>query len=258
MGEGPATVVVDGPAEHVVRLTIDRPPVNAIDTVAQRALRDELDAAADDLDVRAVVLTGAGRHFCAGADLREEQELERDEVGSFLTGIGDLLETIRTHRVPVIAAVNGAAHGGGLELALSCDVRIGCVDSSFGAAGVNVGLVANVGSLVTAIGDARARHLLLTGWSCRGEQALDWGLLTELVAVEEVQDRAVAVAARIASRSPLSVEATKEVLNRSADLDEDAARSLQARRFAGLFRTADHAEALRAFFERREGRYERR
>jgi enoyl-CoA hydratase len=251
-------VTVDRPADHVVRITIDRPPVNAIDAAAQRALHAALDEATADLDVRAVVLTGAGRHFCAGADLREEQELERDDVGDFLTGIGALLDAVRTHRVPVVAAVNGAAHGGGLELALSCDIRLGCADSSFGAAGVNVGLVANTATLVTAIGEARARHLLLTGWSCRGEQALDWGLLTELVDARELQDRAVAVAARIASRSPLSVEATKEVLNRSADLDADAARSLQARRFARLFRTADHAEALRAFFERRDGRYERR
>jgi enoyl-CoA hydratase len=258
MAEGGAVVSVDRPAGHVVRITIDRPPVNAIDSAAQRTLRAALDEAAADLDVRAVVITGAGRHFCAGADLREEQQLARDDIGDFLTGFGDLLESVRGHRVPVVAAINGAAHGGGLELALACDIRIGCGDSSFGAAGVNVGLVANTATLVTAIGDARARHLLLTGWSCRGQQALDWGLLTELVDGADLQDRAVAVAARIASRSPLSVEATKEVLNRSADLDADAARNLQARRFARLFRTADHAEALQAFFGRRDGRYERR
>lgn len=253
-----ADVVADRPAPHVVRITIDRPPVNAIDTAAQADLRALLDDAAADHDVRAVVLTGAGRHFCAGADLREEQDLDRNDVGRFLTGIGELLEAVREHRVPVVAAVNGPAHGGGLELALSCDIRIGCPGSSFGAAGVNVGLVANVASLVAAVGDARARHLLLTGYSCRADQALAWGLMTELVGTDELQDRAVAVAERIASRSPLSVEATKECLNASADLDGDAARRLQARTFARLFRTADHAEALQAFFARRPGTYERR
>ncbi|MEM7140776.1 MAG: enoyl-CoA hydratase-related protein [Actinomycetota bacterium] len=256
MAEG-ASIVVDRPADRVVRITIDRPPVNAIDSSAQASLADALRAVADDTEVRAVVLTGAGRHFCAGADLREEQDLERDAVDGFLVGIGVLLHEIRHHRVPVVAAVNGPAHGGGLELALSCDIRIGCERSSFGAAGVNVGLVANFRSLVRAIGDARARHLLLTGWSCPAEQALDWGLLTELVPAEELADRAVAVASRIATRSPLSVETTKDCLNRSGDLDEQEATRLQAESFARLFRTKDHAEALVAFFEKRDGEYHR-
>ncbi|MEM9464844.1 MAG: enoyl-CoA hydratase-related protein [Actinomycetota bacterium] len=249
-------VRVDRPADHVLRLTIARPPVNAIDSSAQRILAEALAEAETDHDVRAIVLTGAGAHFCAGADLREEQAIERDEVDGFLVGIGVLLHRIRHHRVPVVAAVNGPAHGGGLELALSCDVRIGNAEAAFGAAGVNVGLVANFRLLAQAIGDARARHLLLTGWTCRAEQALDWGLLTELVE-GDVGDRAVAVAERIASRSPLSVETTKDCLNRSPDLDERAATELQAEKFADLFRTADHAEALVAFFEKRPGVYRR-
>ncbi|MEO1055699.1 MAG: enoyl-CoA hydratase/isomerase family protein [Actinomycetota bacterium] len=251
-------VRADRPAPHVLRITIDRPPVNAIDSTAQRAIADLLETATDDHDVRAIIITGAGRHFCAGADLREEQDIERDDVGEFLGGIGRLLDAIRHHRVPVIAAVNGAAHGGGLELALCCDIRIGDDKVNFGAAGVNVGLVANFRGLTRAIGDARARHMLLTGWSCRGQQALDWGLVTELVSADELGDRAVAIAERVASRSPLSVETTKQCMNESIDLDETEATKLQARSFARLFRTRDHAEALTAFFEKRPGVYERR
>ncbi|MEM9200671.1 MAG: enoyl-CoA hydratase/isomerase family protein [Actinomycetota bacterium] len=247
---------IDRPVPHVMRLIIDRPPVNAIDSVAQRALADALAAAHDDHDIRAVVLSGNGKHFCAGADLREEQSIERDEVGGFLAGIGVLLHRLRHHRVPLVAAINGPAHGGGLELALSCDIRIGGPAAAFGAAGVNVGLVANVRLLAHAIGDARARHLLLTGWTLQAEQALEWGLLTELVA-GDVGKRALAVAERIASRSPLSVETTKACLNRSPDLDEHDALQLQAEKFAELFRTADHAEALVAFFEKRPGVYRR-
>lgn len=250
-----AAVLVDRPADRVVRLTIDRSPVNAIDSAAQRALADALADAEHDTEVRAIVLTGAGRHFCAGADLREEQSIERDEVDDFLVGIGALLHRLRHHRVPIVAAVNGPAHGGGLELALSCDIRIGDHQAAFGAAGVNVGLVANFRLLAQAIGDARARHLLLTGWTCRAEQALDWGLLTELT--DDVSTRAVEVAERIASRSPLSVETTKDCLNQTPDLDEKAATRLQAEAFGRLFRTADHAEALVAFFEKRPGVYTR-
>ncbi|MEM9746104.1 MAG: enoyl-CoA hydratase/isomerase family protein [Actinomycetota bacterium] len=250
-------IAVDRPADHVVRLTIDRPPVNAIDSAAQRELTAQLRSAHDDTSVRAVVLTGAGTHFCGGADLREEQSIERDAVGGFLTGVGELLDAIRSHRVPVVAAIEGAAHGGGLEVALACDLRIGSTSCAFAAAGVNVGLVANFRALSQAIGDARARHLLLTGWTCRGEQALDWGLVTELVESDRLADRSIEIAERIASRAPLSVETTKDCLNRSIDLDSAEATELQGRSFARLFRTADHAEALRAFFEKRPGRYER-
>lgn len=252
---------VDRPVDRVVRITIDRPPVNAIDSVAQRALSLALLDADDDTDVRAVVLTGAGRHFCAGADLREEADLQAggdDDVGGFLVGLGKMLHAIRRHRVPVVAAVNGPAHGGGLEVALSCDIRIGCDASAFGAAGVNVGLIANFRSLVATIGDARARHLLLTGWTCRGRQALEWGLLTELVHEEVVQQRAIAVAERVASRAPLSVEATKDCLNRSPDLSDRDALELQSSEWARLFRTEDHSEALRAFLDKRDASYERR
>ncbi|MEM1334819.1 MAG: enoyl-CoA hydratase/isomerase family protein, partial [Actinomycetota bacterium] len=197
----------------------------------------------------------------AGADLREEQDLQATgdaDVDGFLVGVGVLLHRLRNHRVPIVAGVNGPAHGGGLEVALSCDVRIGSEHTSFGAAGVNVGLVANFRSLATAIGDARARHLLMTGWSCRGRQALDWGLVTELVEPDAVASRAIEIAARIATRAPLSVEATKACLNRSPDLSEREATELQATEWARLFRTADHAEALTAFFEKRPGRFERR
>jgi enoyl-CoA hydratase len=252
------SVVVDRPAPHVVRVTIDRPPVNAIDSVTQAELTDALQAAAADLDVRTVVLTGAGEHFCGGADLREEQSMEREQVGGFLRGIGRLIHAVREHRVPVIAAIPGAAHGGGLELALACDIRIGSERAHFAAAGVNLGLVANVHALAAVIGPARARHLLMTGWTCRAEQALDWGLVTELVEPDELQDRATAIASRIASRAPLAVEATKACANACVDLDPADAAALQAREFARLFRTADHAAAVRAFFGRESVEYERR
>jgi len=250
-------VFVDRPAAHVVRVTIDRPPVNAIDSHTQRLLTETFTELGDDLGVRAVVLTGAGDHFCAGADLREEQALDRDDVTSFLRGFGEVLAAVSGHRVPIVAAINGAAHGGGLELALACDIRVGSERASFGAAGVNVGLVANFSSLVATIGDARARHLLLTGWTCRAEQASDWGLLTDVVPADALAERAVAVASRIASRAPLSVEATKACLDALPSLPERDADAMQVREFARLFRTDDHREALHAFFERRPGVYHR-
>lgn len=251
-------ISIDRPARHVMSIVIDRPPVNAIDRVHQRELAAAFEEASTDLDIRAVVVRGSGRAFCAGADLREEQAIERDEVDDLLGDIGMMLRSIAAHRVPVIAAVNGAAHGGGLELALSCDLRIGSTEASFGAAGVNVGLIANFSQLRELIGSARASHMLLTGWPVRAEQALDWGLLTELHEPDALDDAALRVAERIASRAPLSVEATKSAMRRLPDLDQREARKLQGEEFARLFRTHDHAEALEAFFERRPSEFHRR
>lgn len=242
----------------VVHLEIDCQPVNAISTSAQQRLTEELVKIDQDITVRSVVLSGRGRHFCAGADLRQEQEMERDAVGGFLSTFGELLSTIRNLRVPVVAAIDGAAAGGGLELAMACDLRVVGERAKFIAAGVNVGLVANFRLLATAIGDARARSMLLTGLPVDSATAMAWGLATEAVPSVELIAQASAIAERIATRAPLSVEATKRCLNQSLDLDEAEAFALQGRTFARLFRTEDHAEALVAHFEKREGKYFRK
>lgn len=251
-----AAICSERVTDHVEIITIDRPPVNALDRAAQRALTEALGRAHDDLDVRCVVLHGRNGAFCAGADLREEQSIERSEVGALLTDVGAMLDAVAEHRVPVVASVDGPAHGGGLELALSCAIRVVSPRASFAAAGVRVGLVANVRQLSRAVGPARARHLLLTGDTCDAARALDWGLATEMA--DEPLAAAIAIAERIARRAPLSVEATKAMCDRDPELDEAEARTLQVREFARLFRTRDHAEALTAFFERRAGSYERR
>lgn len=252
------TIRIDHPADHVVELTIDRPPVNALDRDHQVELTAALRAADDDTDVRAVILTGAGRHFCAGADLREERALDRDDVGDLLGDIGRMLRAIGGHRVPVIAAVNGQAHGGGLEVALSCDLRLGSTTAAFGAAGVNIGLMANVAQLHDLVGPARARHMLLTGLAVRADQALAWGLVTELHEPDDLLPAARRLAGRIATRAPLAVEATKAAIAAHPDLDRRGATALQVETFSRLFRTEDHAEALTAFFEKRPGTYHRR
>jgi enoyl-CoA hydratase len=251
-----APVRVETPSAHVRVVLIDRPPVNALDRVTQRDLADAFASFGVDTDVRAVVLSGAGRAFCAGADLREEQSLERGRVGDLMGDIGRLLIGVRELRCPVIAAVNGAAHGGGLELALACDLRVVGPAASFAAAGVNVGLIASFASLTELIGAARARHLLLTGERCDATRALDWGLAT--ASGDDPVATAVALAEVIASKSPLSVEATKSCLGRVGDLSSREAARLQVETFAELFSTRDHAEALSAFFDRRPARFERR
>ena len=151
--------------KHVALLEIDNPPSNTLGTAMRAKFREILDALAVDLSVRALVVTGRGSAFCSGDDLREEFEAAdtgRDR-GANLLDFGRLFDQLESFRAPVIAAVNGCCVGGGLELALCCDVRLASREARFVCAGVNVGLMASVYRLPRLIGVARAKHMLLTG-----------------------------------------------------------------------------------------------
>lgn len=249
---------LERPHEHVVVATLDRPPVNALDRAARHALRDliaEIDA---DLGVRCLVLTATGRTFCAGADLREEASMEgAQDAADFLGEFGLILIGLNRLRVPVVAAINGGCLGGGLELALSCDLRIAARSAHFVASGVNVGLVASFSTLVRTIGSSRAASMLLTGLPCSAERAERFGLVSDVVDDTELAARSLELAVRIASRPPLSVEANKRCIRVAPDLDADAALALQGEEALRLAATRDHQEALAAFFEKRPGRFRR-
>ncbi len=251
-------VRIEGPAPGVRLAVLDRPPVNALDRAARRALLDLVAEIEGDEDVRCLVLTGEGRTFCAGADLREEEDLESEDAGDFFGEFGRVLAGLQTLRVPVIAAVNGGCLGGGLELALMCDIRIASTAASFTASGVNVGLVASFHGLATLLGTGRAASMLLTGLPCDAERALRFGLVTDLHEPDRLRSEAIRLASRIATRAPLAVEATKRCLLKAPGLSREEAFLLQGREAIELARTADHKEALRAFFERRNGRYQRK
>lgn len=238
-------------------ITIDRPPVNALPPADWAAALDEVTASSDDVDVRAVVITGGAGRFCAGADIRSLTEVDPNEDrAQMLTVVARLAAAARSHRAPVIAAIDGPAHGGGLELALACDLRIASRIASFAAAGVNMGLLASVRSLVEAVGDSRARQMLLTGEKVDVTSALDWGLAHTFAA--NPLDAALETARRIAAKAPLAVEATKDAINQVATLDADAHGELMRSRFAELADSNDHREALAAFLEKRPGSFTRR
>lgn len=246
---------VDG---HVDVVTIDRPPVNALTPADWHALREHLVESADDTDVRVIVLAGAQSSFCAGADIRALTDNTMATDGTTaLRVVGQTADTIRSLRVPVVAAICGPAHGGGLELALACDVRLADHGASFAAAGVNMGLIASVGSLIRAIGDARARAMLLTGRRIDAETALEWGLVTELP-TGELMAAALSMAQDIARKSPLAVEATKRAAAEFHRRGHDDHEHLLDELFTELAATSDHREALASFLEKRPGHFERR
>ncbi|MDR3512489.1 MAG: enoyl-CoA hydratase/isomerase family protein [Caulobacteraceae bacterium] len=241
------TVHVERIGAHIALLEIDNPPMNPLGLEMRAAFMAALDQVEADETVRAIVVTGAGRAFCSGDDLKDARP-----EGEDLAGWGQLFDRLDGVRAPVIAAVNGWCLGGGFELSLCCDIRIASTEARFVCAGVNVGLMASAWRLPRLIGVSRAKSMLLTGLPQDAETAERFGLVTAVHPPQDLRAAAVALAERIASRAPLSVEATKRIAGRATDLSPEAAAPLQARELDRLRRTNDHKAAVKAFREKTE------
>lgn len=247
---------VSNPSTGVTLIEIDAPPANALGHELRTRLYSELESVGDDLNSRVVVLTGRGKHFCTGDDLKEARQ-RGDDAASSLRQFGRLLDLVEDLRVPVIAAINGSAIGGGLELALACDVRIAGERASFTGAGVNVGLMASVYRLPRLVGVGPAKAMLLTGSPATSEQALRYGLVTEVVPDDELAETALALADRIATRAPLSVEAAKRTIGKAFDLSRQEADRVVAAELPTLSGSTDHRRALEAFAKGEKPTFER-
>jgi enoyl-CoA hydratase/carnithine racemase len=241
------TLTVDRPVDGVARVTFENAAKrNALDGEILAALASVLPA----LDARCVVLTGAGRTFSAGYDIGN---LTPERLADVLTHPFEAaLAALDAVEVPVIAAMGGHAFGGGLELALACDLRVCAAGARLGMPPARLGVVYSHTGLrrfVDAIGAARTRELFLTARPVTAEVALDWGLVNEVV--DDVAAGSVALAAEIAALAPLSVRGNKRVLRALiAPLDPALEAELLALRDAA-FRSEDFAEGVRAFIEKR-------
>ena len=194
-------------------IVLDNPPMNVLSDENRRGIREAL-AEFSAADARAVVLTGAGdRAFCGGADLKEEEHLTDDTVGKFLTRGQETFGALRDYQRPIVAAVNGWAMGGGLVLALWCDVRVGSTRAKLGAVGVKVGLMASNVQLSRLFHEAQARDMLLTGRTVEAEEAHRIGLLSTVVPPARLMDEATAWARDIAARPPELVARLKRAVN---------------------------------------------
>jgi enoyl-CoA hydratase/carnithine racemase len=198
-------------------VVLDNPPMNVLSDLNRRGMLEALETFQRE-EVRAAVLTGAGdRAFCGGADLKEERQLTDDTVGKFLHRGGEVNRALRQWDRPVIGAINGWAMGGGLVLALWCDVRIGSTRAKFGAVGVKVGLMASNVQLARFFTEARARDALLTGRTIEAEEAHRLGLLSAVVAPERLMPEATAWARTIAARDPALVGRLKRAVNEALE-----------------------------------------
>lgn len=240
--------------EHTALLAIDNPPANALGREARKEFHAHLDTLEADDNVRALIVTGHGRAFCGGDDLKEQEAAQAHGAEARkiqLAEFARLLDRIEVLRMPAIAAVNGFSMGGGLELALCCDIRIASAGASFVCAGVNVGLMASVYRLPRLIGVARAKHMLLTGLPVDAQTAERFGLVTAVCAPDMLLAEAAKLAERIATRAPLSVEEAKRMAAMAPDLSRDEAVKAAREELVRLVASADHAEALAAFREKR-------
>jgi len=245
-------VHVEQVSDAVTLLEIDNPPANPLGADMREAFIAALDQAESGDAVRCLIVTGRGRAFCSGDDLKSEGPQQDD-----LAGFGRVLDRLEAARVPVVAAVNGWCLGGGFELALCCDIRLASTTATFTAAGVNVGLMASTYRLPRLIGVSRAMSMLLTGLPHDAETAERYGLVTGVYAPGDLRASAIALAERIASRAPLSVEAVKRTARRAPNLSPDEANAIWGEEQRALRRSNDHKAAVAAFRERREPQFTR-
>jgi enoyl-CoA hydratase len=263
-----STVEVDNPRAGVTRITLNRPArLNAMTSELVAELHDALDAVSVDHECRVVVLTGAGRGFCAGLDLGgygaapHTEGYGRPQAGfAVQRHIASLIPHLRSLSQPVIAAVNGPATGGGFALVLGSDIRIAARSARFNAAFIRIGLSAcDIGTswlLPRLVGAARAQELMLTGRLFDADEAGRIGLVTDVVPDEALLDAAYTKAAEIMQNTPFGVALTKEGMWSALEIPGmQAAIDLENRQQIMASFTADHQEAMRAFLEKREPRY---
>jgi enoyl-CoA hydratase len=246
--------------EHVATLTLNRPEkLNAVTPAMADALVAHVEDCNTRADVRAVVLTGAGeKAFCAGSDIAE---LDGYASPWEFRNRPDYCDAIRALRKPVVCAINGYALGGGLETAMSCDIRIAAEHARLGAPEVKLGWIGGGGmsyQLAHSIGPSNAALMLMQGDPITAQQALQWGLVSELVPAGELLARAQAIAAAIASRPPIAVETAKANLRAAYAMPLETAIQYERDLQTVCFGTADAAEGRQAFKERRAASFQGR
>ncbi|MGI9421189.1 MAG: enoyl-CoA hydratase/isomerase family protein [Geminicoccaceae bacterium] len=252
----------DEPAAHIVRLTLARPEkLNAFDRPMLDQLGDALTDLEKDMETRVVILAAeGGKAFCAGADIATWSTLDPlDMWRDWIASGNRLFDRLARLRQPVIAAIDGVAYGGGLELALCADIRIATATSRFALPETGIGTIpgwSGVRRLVKLIGLARAKNMVLTGASVGAEEALTSGLIAMVVENDALERQSLALARSIAARAPLATQMAKAMLDQAAS--EEPGHALQGFASAALAFTEDGKEGTASFKEKREAGFEGR
>ncbi len=244
-------------SDKIATVTINRPKsLNALNPATIRELASVFDEIAGREDVGVVLLTGAGeKAFVAGADISEMKNFTSVQALEFALFGQGVLERIERLPQPVIGVVNGFALGGGCELAMACDILIAAETAKLGQPEVNLGIIPGYGGtqrLPRLVGRNLAKELVLTGDMITAQRAYEIGLVNKVVPQAELMNAAREMAVKILSKGPVAIRTAKMAMNRGLDLDLSNACALEANAFAVGFSTADRAEGMAAFLEKRK------
>lgn len=242
--------------EGIAFVTINRPEqLNCFDFETLVELEQTVDAIKLNKENRAVIITGAGeKAFSAGADLKERRSLNEQEVRRNVFMIRDVFSKIESLPQPTIAAINGYALGGGLELALACDFRYGVTSAKLGLTEVSWAIIPGAGGtqrLSRLIGVSRAKELILTARKIDAETAYLYGILNKVVAQDELQSSALTLAEEIFKNGPLAVSQAKFAINYGSNVDLQTGLAIESKAYEVIIPTKDRVEALEAFSEKR-------
>jgi enoyl-CoA hydratase len=257
------TLKVEIDAHRVGILTMSRPEVrNAMNTAMMRELRDLFAHFYVDPDVAAcLILTGAPGGFCSGADLRERKGMTDAAWRQQHAIVEQMVRAIHDCPIPIIAAVNGAAYAGGMELALACDFAYAAKSARFALTEVTLGILpgaCGTQNLPRAVGVRRAKELILTGTPFTAAEAYEWGIVNKVCLDDELMGEVLTVARRIAENAPVSVRQAKKAIDKSTDLDRASGYAFELEAYYRTVVTEDRQEGINAFNEKRKPRYKGR
>jgi enoyl-CoA hydratase/carnithine racemase len=253
-------LVLEERAGDVVVLTLNRPEVrNCLSFPALRRLRSLCAKLREDLSVRAILITGAGdKAFCAGADLKERRTMPLERVPLFVENIRRTMDDVEALPQPTIALVNGAALGGGTELALACDLRIAAPHAELGLTETSLAIIPGAGGtqrLPRLIGKARAKELILTARKVSAAEAERIGLVNRVAPEGGLREAGLELARAIAANGPVAVRAAKRAIDEGSDLPQARGLAVEAACYELVLPTEDRLEALAAFAEKRPPRF---
>lgn len=255
-----AEVLLRREEEGILTLTLNRPEVmNSLNFELLHRLRDQVDRVRHRRDVRVIVVTGAGeKAFCSGADLKERAGLPPEKVKEFIFTIRNLFTAIEQLGMPVIAAVNGVALGGGTELALACDIRIAAATATLGLTETRLAIIPGAGGtqrLPRLIGRGKAKELIFTGRRVEAAEALQIGLVNRVCPPEALVDECRRMAAMICETGPIAVEQAKHAINHGLETDLATGLAIESAAYWMCIPTEDRLEGLAAFREKRKPVY---
>lgn len=241
----------DGP---IGTLTLNRPKINSLNTEMITEFRAKIKEISDLPGLQVVILTGEGIAFCGGADIEEMKGHDETSITGFAGNGQSLCEELEEMPQVTIAAINGFALGGGMEVALACDLRIASEKAKLGLPEVTLGLIPGFGGtqrMARLIGTGRAKELIFTGGMIKPDRALELGILNGVCAPEELMDQARELAGQITKNGPRAVRMAKETINTGVDLPLKDGLARESRYFVGLFKSPEPYEGLAAFLEKR-------